>query len=119
MTTLIATGSAVLGFAVLLFAIKRVHDPVVGFLGVMMMLVPLLVLRGVHAQDAQERTVDTLEARYGVSIDEYVLSETPSRWRIDGDYYTCYLDDLGEPAKDLDLRCAANNATFTTMGSAH
>lgn len=83
------------------------------FVGCLLVLVPIIVLRGHHADAAQARAVQTLEDRYGVSIEEYVLSETPSRWRIDGDFYSCYLVDVRADDEDLDLRCAAHDATFT------
>lgn len=114
MTTLIIVASAILGTGLTLFALFRLHDPTIGpavaVMGLLLAVVPLLVVRGLSADATQNRTVQALEDRYGVTIEEYVLSETPMRWRIDGDWFSCYLVDLDAPVKDLDLRCAAHDA---------
>lgn len=86
--------------------------PTAFFVGCLLVLVPLLLLRGHNATAAQDRAVQALEDRYEVSIEEYALSETPSRWRIDGNFYTCYLVDARADDEDLDLRCAAHTADF-------
>lgn len=114
MTSLIVVASAIIGCGLTLFALFRLHDPTSGpavaVMGLLIAVVPMLVVRGLSADAAQDRTVQALEDRYGVTIDEYVLSETPMRWQIDGDWFSCYIVNLDAPVMELDLRCAAHVA---------
>lgn len=122
MSTLIIVACLILGFALAGYAVVCLHDPTIGpavaVLGMLLAIVPLLVGRGMSLDAVQERTLESLQDRYGITIDEHVLSETPSRWRIDGDWYSCYVVDLDAPTTELDLRCSAYDAfSAPTTGS--
>lgn len=62
----------------------------------------------VYFSESDERAIDTLEERYGVTIEEFRYSERPKQWRIDGIWRECYLSDADyDHAAKAQLLCDA------------
>lgn len=68
------------------------------------------LISGVH--HLQEDRLEALESRYDLDIDPASVSYTgePEPWRINGKWYTCYLDERASKNDTRDLLCATTPA---------
>lgn len=63
--------------------------------------------------DSRNHAVTQMEERYGITINQAAAwSKTPSLWKINGTWYTCYLADPTVKGQDHDLMCGAPATDF-------
>lgn len=62
--------------------------------------------------DGKNLTVEALETRYDITIEKANWRETPTQWRIDNNWRTCYIADLDAAKDELELLCSAETTEY-------
>lgn len=100
-----------IGIAAMMWAGRTNNDwsVLVGFLGIASILFGIALPGMAWFGSVIDERHDALEGRYGITIDRASLSMTgePEPWRINGKWYTCYVEKSKTPGERFDLFCAS------------